>query len=82
MQRWNCLMSNLMLHYISRKKIVSSYGVGEILAPTFPEILATISEVLASHRPEALADLDAALEWDRWGRQRAGEVLSKRRRAR
>ena len=35
MQRWNCLMSNLMLHYISRKKIVSSYGVGEIRAPTF-----------------------------------------------
>lgn len=46
------------------------------------EIVATISEVLASHRPEALADLDAALEWDRWARQRAGEVLSKRRRAR
>jgi 1-deoxy-D-xylulose-5-phosphate reductoisomerase len=48
----------------------------------YPEIVATISEVLASHCPEALADLDAALEWDRWGRERASEVLSKRRRAR
>ena len=58
---------------------VHAFLDGEI---AYPEILATISEVLASHRPEALADLDAALEWDRWGRQRAGEVLSKRRRAR
>ncbi len=46
------------------------------------EILATISEVLAGHRATALADLDAALEWDRWGRERATEVLSKRRRSR
>jgi 1-deoxy-D-xylulose-5-phosphate reductoisomerase len=44
-------------------------------------ILATISEVLAAHDAEALADLDAALEWDRWGRARATEALSKRRRS-
>lgn len=48
----------------------------------YPDILAVIQEVLAAHRPEALADLDAALEWDRWGRQLAVEALSKRRRSR
>ena len=48
----------------------------------YPDIVATISEVLAGHQPEALADLDAALDWDRWGRQRASEALSKRARAR
>ena len=48
----------------------------------YPDILATISEVLAAHRAEPLADLDAALEWDRWGRARATEVLSKRQRSR
>ena len=44
----------------------------------FPDILAIVSEVLDSHRAEALSDLDAALEWDRWGRERAAEALSKR----
>ena len=48
----------------------------------YPDIVATIAEVLASHHAEALADLDTALEWDRWGRQRATEALSKRARAR
>ncbi|MEO8195898.1 MAG: 1-deoxy-D-xylulose-5-phosphate reductoisomerase [Thermoanaerobaculia bacterium] len=48
----------------------------------YPDIVATISEVLAGHQPERLADLDAALEWDRWGRQHATEALSKRARAR
>jgi 1-deoxy-D-xylulose-5-phosphate reductoisomerase len=48
----------------------------------YPDILAVIQEVLAAHRAEALADLDAALEWDRWGRQLADEALSKRRRSR
>ncbi len=46
------------------------------------DILATISEVLDAHRAVPLADLAAALEWDHWGRQRATEVLSKRRRSR
>ncbi len=48
----------------------------------YPDILAVIQEVLAAHRAEALSDLDAALEWDRWGRQLANEALSKRRRSR
>ncbi len=48
----------------------------------YPDIVATIAEVLAGHQPEALADLDAALAWDRWGRRRATEALSKRARAR
>lgn len=48
----------------------------------YPDIVATIAEVLAGHQPEALADLDAALAWDRWGRRRATEALSKRPRAR
>lgn len=48
----------------------------------YPDILAVIQEVLAAHRAETLADLDAALEWDRWGRQLADEALSKRRRSR
>lgn len=48
----------------------------------FGDILAMISEVLDAHRAEPLSNLDAALEWDRWGRQRAGEALSKRRRSR
>jgi len=48
----------------------------------FPDILAIVAGVLDSHRAEPLADFDAALEWDRWGRQRAGEALSKRNRAR
>jgi 1-deoxy-D-xylulose-5-phosphate reductoisomerase len=48
----------------------------------YPDILATISEVLDAHRAVPLADLAAALEWDHWGRQRATEVLSKRRRSR
>jgi 1-deoxy-D-xylulose-5-phosphate reductoisomerase len=44
----------------------------------YMDILAIISEVLDSHRPAALADLDAALEWDRWGREHATRALSKR----
>ncbi|MDQ1347741.1 MAG: 1-deoxy-D-xylulose-5-phosphate reductoisomerase, partial [Acidobacteriota bacterium] len=48
----------------------------------YPDILAVIEEVLAAHHAEALADLDAALEWDRWGRQLANQALSKRRRSR
>lgn len=48
----------------------------------YPDILAVIEEVLADHHAEALADLDAALEWDRWGRQLAHQALSKRRRSR
>jgi len=46
----------------------------------YTDILAIISDVLASHRPEAVADLEAALEWDRWGRERATGALSKRSR--
>ena len=48
----------------------------------YPDILAVLEEVLAAHHAEALADLDAALEWDRWGRQLANQALSKRRRSR
>jgi 1-deoxy-D-xylulose-5-phosphate reductoisomerase len=58
---------------------VQAFLAGEI---GYPDIVATISEVLAGHHAETLADLDAALEWDRWGRQRATEALSKRPRAR
>ena len=48
----------------------------------YPDILAIISEVLDGHQAEALVDLDAALEWDRWGRERATAALSKRPRSR
>ena len=44
----------------------------------YTDILAIISEVLEGHRPESFADLEAALEWDRWGRERATAALSKR----
>ncbi len=37
----------------------------------YTDILAIISDVLESHRPAGVADLEAALEWDRWGRERA-----------
>lgn len=46
----------------------------------YTDILAIISDVLESHRPEGVADLQAALEWDRWGRERATGALSKRSR--
>ena len=46
----------------------------------YTDILAIISDVLESHRPEGVADLEAALEWDRWGRERATGALSKRSR--
>ena len=46
------------------------------------DILAIVSEVLESHRAVALPDIDAALEWDGWGRRRATETLSKRLRPR
>ena len=48
----------------------------------FLDILAIVSEVLESHRAVALPDIDAALEWDGWGRRRATETLSKRMRPR
>lgn len=46
----------------------------------YTDILAIISDVLESHRPAGVADLEAALEWDRWGRERAAGALSKRSR--
>ncbi len=58
---------------------VGAFLAGEI---SYPEILATVAEVLAGHRAEGLADLDAALEWDLWGRGQAAVVLSKRPRSR
>jgi 1-deoxy-D-xylulose-5-phosphate reductoisomerase len=48
----------------------------------YPDILAIVTEVLAAHDAEALSGLEAALAWDRWGRQKAGEALSKLGRAR
>lgn len=58
---------------------VHAFLDGEI---PYSDIVASIAEVLAAHQPERLADLDAALAWDRWGRARAAEALSKRRRSR
>ncbi len=48
----------------------------------FPAIVETVAEVLAEHRPEDLADLETALAWDRWGRERASAALCKHAQAR
>ncbi len=43
---------------------------------TFPQIVATVGRVLDAHDPVATPDLEHALDWDRWGRQRARRELS------
>ena len=48
----------------------------------FPAIVDTVEEVLTGHTAEDLADLEAALAWDRWARERATETLAKRGQAR
>ncbi|HVS01280.1 MAG TPA: 1-deoxy-D-xylulose-5-phosphate reductoisomerase [Thermoanaerobaculia bacterium] len=47
-------------------------------AISFPAIAATVEAVLDAHRPEAVASLAAALDWDRWGRERAARELATR----
>ena len=41
----------------------------------FPQIVATIERVLATHRPAAVDTLDEALGWDLWGRRAAEHEL-------
>jgi len=41
----------------------------------FPAIVETIARVLDLHRATAVASVDAALEWDGWGRREAGRLL-------
>jgi 1-deoxy-D-xylulose-5-phosphate reductoisomerase len=43
----------------------------------FPGIASTVAAVLEEHHPEPLGSLEAALEWDRWGRRRATELLAR-----
>lgn len=42
----------------------------------FTRIVPLVTEILRSHRPAAVASLAEALSWDRWGRDRAEELLS------
>jgi 1-deoxy-D-xylulose-5-phosphate reductoisomerase len=42
----------------------------------FPAITAVAARVLEQHRPEAIGSLEEALAWDRWGRDRAREIIS------
>jgi 1-deoxy-D-xylulose-5-phosphate reductoisomerase len=53
---------------------VAAFLGGEV---PFPAIFDTVAEVLDRHRPEPVADLDAALAWDAWGRREAEEVLAR-----
>jgi 1-deoxy-D-xylulose-5-phosphate reductoisomerase len=46
----------------------------------FPVIVATCVEVLDRHRAAAISTLDEALEWDRWARREANELLAARSR--
>lgn len=41
----------------------------------FPQIVATVERVLEAHQPTSTTGLEEALEWDRWGRERAAELL-------
>jgi len=45
----------------------------------FTALLPVVEETLAAHTPCPLADLDAALVWDEWGRARARQALAGRR---
>ena len=51
---------------------VQAFLDGKIL---FPQIVSTVERVLDAHRPTDTAGLQEALEWDRWGRERAGQLL-------
>ena len=42
----------------------------------FVRIVPLVQEVLRSHQPETVTSLEGALAWDRWGRDRALELLS------
>jgi 1-deoxy-D-xylulose-5-phosphate reductoisomerase len=42
----------------------------------FTAIAATVARVLEEHEPAPVESLEAALEWDRWGRRRAAEHLA------
>jgi 1-deoxy-D-xylulose-5-phosphate reductoisomerase len=44
----------------------------------FRAISATVEAVLDRHRGEPVDDLEAALAWDRWGREQATEILGVR----
>jgi 1-deoxy-D-xylulose-5-phosphate reductoisomerase len=54
---------------------VHAFLAGQI---SFPEIVATVEEVLAAHRPAPLESLAAALEWNRWGREEARTRIAAR----
>lgn len=41
----------------------------------FTAIAATVAKVLEEHSPVPLGSLEDALEWDRWGRRRAADLL-------
>lgn len=47
--------------------------LGERLA--FSSIVPTVERVLEAHTPSAVETLEEALAWDRWGRERAQELL-------
>ena len=42
---------------------------------SYPEIVATAERCLEAHQPVRVEDLEEALEWDRWGRRTARELL-------
>ncbi len=43
----------------------------------FTDIVAIVQRVLAAHQPGAIATLDDALEYDRWGREQADAALQR-----
>ncbi len=53
-------------------------AVQEFLAGriAFPAIVETIERVLDAHEPTAVASVDEALDWDRWGRIEARRAIS------
>ncbi len=51
---------------------VEAFLAGKI---RYPQIVATVERVLDSHQPAAMPGLEEALEWDRWGRERASVLL-------
>lgn len=51
---------------------VQAFLDGKIL---FPQIVGTVERVLDAHQPTHTPGLQEALEWDRWGRDQAGQLL-------
>ena len=51
---------------------VEAFLAGKI---PYPQIVDTVERVLNSHQPAATPGLEEALEWDRWGRERASSLL-------